>query len=277
MTDQSNNDNKPPVMGQAEAYQATIKMFGSEPEPAFESEERQQRIWGRNWGCDNDVGQIRTVLVHRPGKEMATLDPAKRIEELGTYGDKEVGWFFQGQQLPTLEEMQAQHDGLTDVLKSEGIEVINIEGVDKPLIKACYARDSSIIVKGGAIIGRMGPKIRQGEEPLVTRTLANLGMPILRTIQGTGIMAGGSLAWVTNNIAVMARSTRVNDEGIEQVREVLERQGVELIVVDMCGYLLHIDRVFVMLDQNLAIINQPLLPFSFLQKAGRAGDRDHLD
>jgi N-dimethylarginine dimethylaminohydrolase len=258
-------------LSQAEAYQATIKMFGSEPEPAFETAERQQGIWGKRWGCNSDVGQIRSILVHRPGREMATLDPNKRIEELGTYGDKEIGWYWQGQQLPNISEMQAQHDGLVDVLETEGIEVINIEDVDQPLIKSCYARDPVVIVKGGAIISRMGPKIRHGEEPLVTRTLANLGMPILRTVHGCGMMAGGSFAWINEKTAVLARSIRVNDEGIAQVKEVLDYQGVELIVVDMCGYLLHIDRVFVMLDHNLAIVNQPLLPFSFLETLENMG------
>ena len=39
-------------------YNQTIKMFGSQPEPIFESAEQQKAVWGREWGCDNDVGQI---------------------------------------------------------------------------------------------------------------------------------------------------------------------------------------------------------------------------
>ena len=39
-------------------YQETIKLFGSQPEPAFESAARQEADWGRQWGCDNDVGQL---------------------------------------------------------------------------------------------------------------------------------------------------------------------------------------------------------------------------
>ena len=33
-------------------YSATIRLFPSEPEPAFEDAGRMERIWGRNWGCD---------------------------------------------------------------------------------------------------------------------------------------------------------------------------------------------------------------------------------
>ena len=63
-------------------YNQTIKLFGSQPEPAFESSEQQTTVWGRQWGCDNDVGQIRLCLMHRPGDEMNIIDPAMRIAEL---------------------------------------------------------------------------------------------------------------------------------------------------------------------------------------------------
>jgi N-dimethylarginine dimethylaminohydrolase len=55
-------------------------------------------------------------------------------------------------------------------------------------------RDSAIAVDGGATVCRLAPKIRSGEELPMTRTLANLGMPILRTISSCGLMEGGSLA-----------------------------------------------------------------------------------
>jgi hypothetical protein len=48
-------------------YQQTIKLFGSHPEPAFESSQQQATVWGRKWRCDNDVGQLRLYLMHRPG------------------------------------------------------------------------------------------------------------------------------------------------------------------------------------------------------------------
>jgi len=49
------------------------------------------------------------------------------------------------------------------------------------------------MVKGGAIVCRMGARIRRGEELAITRTLARIGIPILSTISGTGVMEGGRL------------------------------------------------------------------------------------
>jgi len=47
---------------------------------------------------------------------------------------------------------------------------------------------------------------------------------------------------------------------------VLRWQGVELLCVDLCGYRIHIDGAFVMIDRDLAIVDPSQLPFWFLEK-----------
>lgn len=256
-----------------DVYNATIKLFGSEPEPAFEDAARLEALWGRRWGCDNDVGQIRAVLMHRPGNEFDIIDPAKRIEEIGSFGDLKAGWYWQSETIPPLAEMQAQHDALAEALRAEGAEVIYLEGVEGGRFKSVYTRDSSFAIKGGAIVTRLAPRMRHGEEQAVTRTLAKIGMPILRTVHGTGMMEGGSFAWLNSKTAVVGRSIRVNDEAIAQVAEVLKVQGVELIVVDLRGYDIHIDGHFLMVDVDLALVWPRGLPFTFLEKLKALGIR----
>ena len=252
-------------------YNKTIKMFGSQPEPGFESAEQQGAVWGRQWGCDNDVGQIRLCLMHRPGEEMSIVDPAMRIEEIGSYGDRDKGWYFQSDIIPDWDEFRAQHDGLAKVLRDEGVEVVMLESVEPDGIKSVYTRDSSIAVKGGALITRLARSIRRGEEAHVTRTLANLGMPILRTLHGTALMEGGSFAWLNPEVAVIARSICVNDEGCDQVEQVLNAQGAALLRIDMTGYDIHIDGALTMIDTNLAIVDPDLLPYGFLRKLADLG------
>jgi len=146
------------------------------------------------------------------------------------------------------------------------VEVEYLEGVESPRLKSCYTRDPLIMVKGGAIVCRMAPHIRRGEELPVTRTLARLGVPVLRTIHSNGIIEGGSFAWLNSSTAVIGRSIRVNDEAISQLDDVLKRQGVELLVVDLCGYQIHIDGAFVMINPGLAMVDPSQLPYWFLQK-----------
>ena len=252
-------------------YNRTIKLFGSHPEPGFESAEQQAAVWGREWGCDNDVGQIRLCLMHRPGDEMNIVDPAQRIEEIGSYGDREKGWYFQSDVIPDWEEFRAQHDGLAQTLRDEGVEVVMLDSVEPDGIKSVYTRDSSIAIKGGAVVTRLARSIRRGEEAHVSKTLARLGMPILRTLHGTALMEGGSFAWLTPGVAVIARSICVNDEGCDQVEQVLNAQGVELLRIDMTGYDIHIDGALTMIDSNLAIIDPDLLPYGFLQQLAALG------
>lgn len=247
-------------------YNMLIKAFPSRPSPAFEDAGEQQAVWGRRWGCTNDVGRLRMVLMHRPGNELKMVDPAKRIEHLGAYGDPETGWYWRGREIPDIATQQAQHDGLVAALREEGVEVVFLDRCAPGKMKSVYTRDQVIAVDGGAIICRMGAPIRRGEEAPATATLARIGMPILRTIHGTGLMEGGSFAFITPKVAVVGLSSRVNEAGADQVEEVLRVQGVQLLRVHLTGYRLHIDGAFVMIDVDTAIINPVQLPFWFLEK-----------
>lgn len=254
-------------------YTQTIKTFAAGAEPPFEDEGELLQSWGKVWGIDNDVGRIRSILMHRPGAEMQVVDPAKRLAEIGSYGDPAVGWYFQSDTPPDIPLMQAQHDAYVAALQAEGVEVHFMDGEAGKRLKQVYTRDPLIMVKGGAIVCRMGARIRRGEELAVTRTLARLGIPILRTISGRGIMEGGSFAWLNEKACAIGVGVRVNREGAEQVGEVLARQGVELLIVELTGYDIHLDVSFLMIDKDLAILNPMGLPYSFLEELTRRGIR----
>ena len=246
-------------------YNSLIRQFPSEPEPAFESTEQLETWWGRKWGCTTDVGRLRVVLMHRPGSEISIVDTSKKLEN-NAYGDIQAGWYWRGTEGPNLAAMQKQHDAYTAALKAAGVEVVFIDKIGKDRMKSCYTRDSVIAVGGGAIVMRLGPRMRRGEELPVTRTLARLGCPILRTISGIGVAEGGSFAWINKKTAVIGLSSRVNPEGALQIEEVLRSQGVELIKIELTGYRLHIDGLFVMIAPDLAIANITLLPYAFLER-----------
>ena len=124
---------------------------------------------------------------------------------------------------------------------------------------------------GGAIVCRMGVSYRRGEELPFTRTLAQLGMPILHTIHGTGLMEGGSYLWLNPETAVVSIGHRCNAEGARQVGEVLQTLGVELLCVDNMGYGLHIDGSFVMVNPDLALAFVQDLPWWFIARLKELG------
>jgi N-dimethylarginine dimethylaminohydrolase len=246
-------------------YNQLIKRFPSEAEPPFEEEEQQKRWWGRRWGCTNDVGRLRTVLMHRPGEEVSIVDTSMRLD-MNAFGDEQRGWYWRGDVGPDLAGMQRQHDAYAEALRAEGVEVVYLDEIAPGKMTSCYTRDAVVGVGGGAMVMRLGPRIRRGEELGATRTLARLGCPILRTISGSGIAEGGSFAWLNSRTAVLGLSSRVNEEGARQIEEVMRSQGVELIKVHLTGYRLHIDGLFVMVAPDLALANITLLPFWFLER-----------
>jgi N-dimethylarginine dimethylaminohydrolase len=254
-------------------YNQTVKTFAAGAEPPFEDDQELLSTWGAVWGVNNDVGRIRSILMHAPGREMQVVDPAMRLPEIGSFGDPKLGWYFQSDTPPDVPLMQAQHAAFVEALRAEGIEVHFMDGDAGIRLKQCYTRDPFIMVKGGAVVCRMGARIRRGEELAVTRTLARIGVPILRTVSGTGVMEGGSFAWLDDKTCAIGVGVRVNREGALQVGEVLARQGVELLIVDLPGYDIHLDVSFLMVDRDLALINPQGLPFSFLEELARRGIR----
>ncbi|MEI6688625.1 MAG: arginine deiminase family protein [Thermoleophilia bacterium] len=252
-------------MDPAWVYNETVKMFAIGGDPPHEDAAEMEATWGRVWGLSNDVGQIRTVLMHRPGVEMEIVDPSKRIESIGSYGDLSEHWYFQSEDAPDIPTMQAQHDAFVAALERRGVEVVYQQGVGDRHLKAVYTRDPLIMVKGGAIVNRMGTRIRRGEERVTSQTLAALGVPILRTLSGSAVMEGGTFAWLNDTNAVIGTGVRVNREGAKQVGEVLASQGVTLHVIDLVGYDIHIDVGFLMIDTDLAMVNPMNLPYSFLE------------
>lgn len=253
-----------------EDYHIVLERIPPQPEPSFEEPTMQQRVWGRQWGITDDVGPLRLVLLHRPGDEVKVMcDPSKYDSSIGALIDDEEQWYFRSHRPPDLAKMQEQHDNLASVLREEGVEVAYIQQAPPGDPKAMFVRDVAVAVKGGAVICRMGPVGRKrggrrGEELYATQKIASLGMPIIHTIHGTGLLEGGSVAFLDEKHAVIGMSFRQNKDGADQLEAVLERQGVKLIRVPLTGHSLHIDGGIVMVAPKIALVNITRLPYWFL-------------
>ena len=244
--------------------------FGTVAEPPFSDAAEQTAVWGRPWGCTNDVGKLRAVLMHRPGDELSVVEN-KPMPEIGGFGDPEKGWYWIGERMPDLPAMQKAHDQLTAILKAEGVDIVLIDKAAPKAMKQVYTRDSCIAVKGGAIVTRLARKVRRGEELPVTRALAKAGCPIIGTITGAGVFEGGGFAMIDEKTAVCAVSIACNPEGVAQLESILKHLGIELIKLPMPGYRIHIDGAFNMVDVDKAIVNTNELPYFFIEYLKKRG------
>lgn len=266
--------------------QAVYEETPGEAEPAMETPEYMNENWGGMWGVNNDVGQIKKVLVHRPGIEIEAVNRESVINQamdarLAPNGKK---WYWLDASRPLdLERMQEQHDNMCDALRKEGCEVIYLDAKDEDMLrtpgkkewltKVIYTRDPFICVPGGAIILRMAPYMRHGEERVYTKSLANIGIPILATLHGNAIAEGGSFTMITPDTAAIGVSNRINEEGANQIESILNQIGVRLLKVPLCGWNIHIDLSFCMVDRDLAVIDPRTLPWWFLCELKEMGIR----
>lgn len=67
--------------------------------------------WAPNTGVTSEVGRLRTVLLHRPGRELRRITPRNHAELL-----------FDG--MPWVDRAQEEHDAFAELLRSRGITVL---------------------------------------------------------------------------------------------------------------------------------------------------------
>lgn len=257
-------------------YHVVLERIIPQASPAFEDEDMQRRVWGRRWGVYNDVGTIRTILMHRPGDELRVITEDKYDKFIGALIDNEEQWYFRSDKGPDIAAMQAEHDALVDILRDNGSEIIYVDGGSRDH-NSMFVRDMGMVVNGGIIISRMGPvgkpigTGRRGEEAYITKKVAEIGMPILHTIHGTGLMEGGSFCMLNEKTAAIALSKRGNEAAVEQVHGVLKIQGIELIEIPLVGFSMHLDGAIVMVDHDKALVNVERLPYWFMDKIKSLG------
>ena len=161
-------------------YGYHLSLCPAEPEPPFDDPGEQVRVWGRAWGAADEVGPLRSVLVRAPRDEWRVVRADCWDERAQALVDPAGQWYWESKEPPDLEKVRAQHAGLVAALEAEGVEVVHVDGEGPPhLTRPIYTRDPLLTVPGGAIIGRMAPAMRRGEERLVTQAVAAAGMPIL--------------------------------------------------------------------------------------------------
>jgi N-dimethylarginine dimethylaminohydrolase len=203
--------------------------------------------WGGDWGCDSEVGTLRAVLLRKPGAEIENVkDP-----ELYRWHD-----------IMKPEKAREQHDALAEAFRSNGVTEHYVERMRKDKPNALFMRDTVLMTPEGAIVGRQSLECRRGEERYAAEALAALGVPIVRTISGTGIFETACCLWVDAGTVIIGTGNRANMEGFRQVLEVLRPMGVEQFLHLQIPYgYAHIDSIVSFVDRKTAIIDPSRIPW----------------
>ena len=215
------------------------------PQVLSDFEDEIQQYWGRKWKANTNVGKLRMVLLHRPGKEFLSIG---KPTPWAPYDTSLGAWRMSFK--PDLNEMIEHHLNLVDAYKTEGVEVVirKPEINDPPYqVKAIYTDDVCHPAVYGSIILRMYDYIRKGEEVPTFQTLAEIGCPVVGMIVGNGMAEGGPIGWLDEKHVVVAvhyprintkepEVMKANEFGHEQFARIIKTQDPEVDIRFCPGY-----------------------------------------
>lgn len=215
-----------------------------------------QEYWG-DWGVSSEVDKLRAVLMRRPGKEIEKFD-AKEVR----FSEVPVD----------IELMRRQHDAVANIYRDHGVKVYYVEEQREDRPNAVFCRDLMFMTPEGAIISRPGMSARRGEERYVAQALANLGVPIIKTINGDGIFEGANAMWVDRETCVISTGSRCNRSGYDQVAEELRRMGVSNILHMQQPYSnIHIDGLMNTASHDTVLVHASQVPYDVLNVLKKKG------
>ncbi len=177
------------------------------PQVLSDFEEEMPRIWGRNWKANTTIGKLRTVLLHRPGKEFLSVG---KPTPWAPHDSSLAAWRMSYK--PTdLTELTRDFETLKKAYRDEGVEVIERkpDPYNPPYqVKAIYTDDVCHPAVYGQVILRMYDNIRKGEELPTYQTLAEAGCPVVGMITGRGMAEGETSAGSTRSTSSPRSTTR---------------------------------------------------------------------
>jgi dimethylargininase len=192
------------------------------------------------------------VLMRRPGKSLLEADAS----------EWHYGPTFDG------EKAVAQYAKFASLVEKSGAVIQWMEDAGDGLADSMFTHDPSLMTDQGAIILRMGKRLRVPEGKLHEDAYKDAGIPILGRIKAPGTVEGGDCVWVDSKTLAIGRGVRSNQAGIEQMQAILAPLGVIVLCFDLPLWhgeeaCLHLMSVISPLADDLALVHAPLMPAAF--------------
>ncbi len=135
---------------------------------------------------------------------------------------------------------------------------------------AIYAYDPVLMTDAGVIVLRPGKPGRLAEPDACAQDLAAAGVPVVGALSGTATAEGGDMFWLDGRTLLVGRGYRTNEEGIRQLRALLEPGGATIEVFDLPHFhgpaeCLHLMSFISPLDVDLAVVYLPMVPVRLVE------------
>jgi len=169
---------------------------------------------------------------------------------------------------PDFDESLSEYEAFEKCLIDENVGLHFFPHDDSVQIDSIYCRDAAIATDFGMIICNMGKSGRINEPQAQKRVFLEGGMPILGEIKAPGTLEGGDVAWLDEKTLAVGHTYRTNEEGIAQLKHLLEPKGITVIIAELPHYkgeqdVFHLMSILSPVDKDLAVVYSPLMPIKF--------------
>ena len=169
---------------------------------------------------------------------------------------------------PLIEKALAEYEAFEKILKDNGAQIFYFPEDSSVNMDSIYCRDAAIATTKGMIICNMGKEGRKNEPLAQQKAYEAAGIPVLGVIKAPGTIEGGDVAWLDDNTLAVGHTYRTNEQGIQQLTNLLKPLGVKVITAPMPHYkgpsdVFHLMSLLSPIDTNLAVVYSPLMPIVF--------------
>lgn len=209
------------------------------------------------WGVANACGDLESVLMHRPGRELDLVTPENLRE-------------FNFDEPVDRRAFTDDYELMVSLFRGHGVDCVFLTDVlaDDPDSLAyiahrpnmTYTRDLATVFRDGAVLLSPHLRGRWGDQRIIGRAFEELGIPILGTIECPAFLEGGGVTTIGEDTVVASICDRANQAGTAALREiVLGTQAKYFLEVPLPFGHVHIDGLFMVLGEKLAICHPETL------------------
>lgn len=202
------------------------------------------------WFLDSETGRLRDVLLCRP--DHYRWIPTNAVARATLAAGRDLD----------LQAVQAQYREMEDALDQAGVTRHYLEP-EPHLPYQVYTRDSSQMTPWGAAVTALFRPQRRGEWSAVLRFYQESGGTWKHCTDGT--LEGGDIHVIRPGLLLIGHSgERSNEAGARQFARWFEEQGWETKLHPFDEHFLHLDVLFCMAAENLAVACVEVLDDPFL-------------
>ncbi len=155
-----------------------------------------------------------------------------------------------------------QHDGLCDLLRQSGAEVMTLPADKTFTLDAVYAHDASLPTDHGLLLMSPGKNNRVPEAKAHREFCERFGMPTFAEITAPGTSEAGDLVWLDHQTLLVGNGYRTNPEGIAQIRHLFSARDVAVLTAPLPygtgpAACLHLMSLMSMLDERTILVDLP--------------------